>query len=210
MLIGFAGKAGAGKDTAADILISNGVVDRKYSFAEPLKDIVHATLQWDHIDTISDYKEQELFADPSYQRFYSKWHDHNLHSYPVPPLEIYKKFLNLIDVCRDVGGYVSPREAYQIFGTEVCREMLGNNVWIDMTPNNCVIADVRFPNEAAYVKSQGGTLVYIERPSVADVRHHVSESYQAEMREMADCVIKNDSDTQMRLEMALRGVFQWS
>jgi hypothetical protein len=39
-----------------------------------------------------------------------------------------------------------------------------------------VISDVRFANEVASIKSQGGVIIRIIRPGVEPVRSHVSES----------------------------------
>ena len=46
--------------------------------------------------------------------------------------------------------------------------------------NVCVL-DIRYPNEAAWLRAQGGTLVAIERPGVAPVRTHSSEQAYAQL-----------------------------
>lgn len=75
----------------------------------------------------------------------------------------------------------SPRQAYQRFGTEFARE-LNPNVWILMMQNylkntrgNYVISDVRFENEANWVR-RNGLLLHVFREGCAKVNDHVSET----------------------------------
>ena len=58
----------------------------------------------------------------------------------------------------------------QILGTEIFRRM-DPDVWVrslywklaEKCPRVCIIADVRFPNEAAFIKQMGGHLVKVTR-----------------------------------------------
>ena len=67
------------------------------------------------------------------------------------------------------------RRFLQVLGTEAVRDHLGENAWVDALdlsigragdPVNVVITDVRFPNEAEYVKDMGGTMLRISRLNV--------------------------------------------
>lgn len=62
MLIGIHGKAGAGKDTLADIFVKEYGYE-KYSFAKPLKDAVKAIFGWDERHVNGELKEVN---DPFY------------------------------------------------------------------------------------------------------------------------------------------------
>jgi hypothetical protein len=92
------------------------------------------------------------------------------------------------------------RRLMQVFGTEVGRQIVGPNVWVDSLlrkieqekPDVAVITDCRFPNELAAIRDRGGYTVWVERPGIEAVNGHVSESSIGP----EDCthVIKNDGD----------------
>lgn len=76
------------------------------------------------------------------------------------------------------------RRFLQIYATEVCRDNFGQDIWVQLLarkvakerPENVVITDVRFNEEAAWITANGGTVVEITRPGVGPVNGHVSES----------------------------------
>lgn len=74
------------------------------------------------------------------------------------------------------------RRLLQRMGTEVGREMFGENFWIEQAfkqiPNNAsiVFSDVRYRNEADAIKEIGGEVWRIERPGVSAVNDHTSEN----------------------------------
>lgn len=78
----------------------------------------------------------------------------------------------------------SPRALLQRFGTEVGRDMFGENFWVDQTLRRfrrggfvpTVITDVRFINEANAITNEGGIVVRIERPGVEAANTHASET----------------------------------
>lgn len=73
------------------------------------------------------------------------------------------------------------RELLQRFGTEVGREMWGEDFWVDAAidkiedGSKVVFADVRFPNEADAIKSLGGEVWRVERIGVGAANDHISE-----------------------------------
>ena len=73
------------------------------------------------------------------------------------------------------------RPLLQRFGTEVGREMWGENFWVDAAidkipdGSKVVFADVRFPNEAKAVKSLGGKVWRVNRDGIGPVNDHISE-----------------------------------
>lgn len=78
---------------------------------------------------------------------------------------------------------VSPRRLMQTLGTEWGRTLINHDLWLILakqrlinTGPGMVIADVRFENEAAWVRAQGGVVVHIERPDNVAVEAHVSEA----------------------------------
>lgn len=67
------------------------------------------------------------------------------------------------------GKDITPRYILQIFGTEVCRNNLLDNIWVDSLERkinqykNVVITDVRFDNEINFIKNLGGILIQVDR-----------------------------------------------
>jgi hypothetical protein len=78
-----------------------------------------------------------------------------------------------------------PRSLLQWYGTEFRRKQ-DPEVWVkrlrktleEHNPDVALITDVRFPNEAEYIKQQGGTLIKCVRTTAADVEvaEHWSEA----------------------------------
>jgi hypothetical protein len=73
------------------------------------------------------------------------------------------------------------RGLLQRFGTEVGREMFGENFWVDYALNSIedgskvVFSDVRFPNEADAIRQLGGKVYRVERNGVEAANDHISE-----------------------------------
>jgi hypothetical protein len=73
------------------------------------------------------------------------------------------------------------RGLLQRFGTEVGREMFGDDFWVNAAikeiPDGAkaVFSDVRYPNEAEAVKKLGGKVWRVLRPGVGPANDHASE-----------------------------------
>lgn len=159
MLIALAGPAGAGKTTAAEHLRQQHDFHRM-AFADPLKDMAAAcigTSRWDFE-----------------QRFL---HDRLSREVPINGLG------------------VSPRQIMQTLGTEWGRQTLDPDIWIKHARmrlaelaetreaqghplTGIVFDDLRFDNEAAMIRAQGGTVVHLYRSPEerGAVREHTSEA----------------------------------
>lgn len=148
-IIGLTGRAGSGKDTARAILQEHGFVG--LAFADPIRDMIAM-----------------LFASNGIN---SSWmHERHLKEQVIP----------------DLG--VSYRHMAQTLGTEWGRSLQPDfwlriaGAYMDSTQaatfDNLlfVISDVRFANEAAWVRARGGVVWRIERPGIAPVRAHASEA----------------------------------
>ena len=74
------------------------------------------------------------------------------------------------------------RPLLQRFGTEVGRNMFGENFWVDYALNSIVdgtkvvISDVRYPNEVNAIKALGGKVYRVERDGVGPANSHASEN----------------------------------
>ncbi|MDX3260740.1 hypothetical protein PV336_16085 [Streptomyces sp. MI02-2A] len=77
--------------------------------------------------------------------------------------------------------YEEIRRMLQVLGTEVGREMISQNVWVDATfkgldkDKRYVFTDVRFENEHQAIDQNLGLLIRVERPGVGPVNDHKSE-----------------------------------
>jgi len=96
---------------------------------------------------------------------------------------------------------MSPREIAQKLGTECARDVFREDFWLKRCesqllddPDYFIITDVRFDNEAAWVRERGGFVVEIVRPSLNSgvVRDHVSEAGVSD--DLIDLTIVNDKD----------------
>lgn len=160
MIIGLNGYAGSGKDAAAEALVSRGFT--RVAFADVLRNILYVTDPW--IPLVRNE------SDLSYA-----W-------------RTYQHVERLSFVVDDIGWddakntYPEIRRLLQVFGTEGGREILGENIWVETAlkgirpGENVVVTDVRFKNEADYIRSQGGTVIKIVREGVGPVNNHISDN----------------------------------
>lgn len=139
MIIGVVGFIGSGKGTAADILVKKHGFT-KLSFADTVKDATAAIFGWQRHLLEGDTDESRAWREAK-----DEWWSERF-------------------------GYdFSPRLALQMMGTEAGRDVFHPDIWIhslerkmEMYPN-VVIADVRFPNEIAFIQSKGGFVVRVKR-----------------------------------------------
>ena len=130
MIIGLCGAQGAGKDTVGGILESkHGFV--KLAFASAIKDILSALFSWPR-DMLEGLTKESR-----------EWRE--------TPNEYWSNKLAIQDF--------SPRRAMQIVGTDLFRNHLNQDIWINIIENkimtlresdpniNIVITDCRFANE---------------------------------------------------------------
>jgi hypothetical protein len=102
------------------------------------------------------------------------------------PFIRYSEMLDLMGY-EETKRYPEARRLLQVLGTEVVRDMLGDNAWVDALDKTIfddekdedryVITDVRFPNEAEYVMRNKGILVKVVRPNYDN---HVDQTHPSE------------------------------
>ncbi len=155
-IIAIAGFATSGKDTAADHLVAGyGYV--KVSWADKLRE---AALALDPIVDWDPYDGPVRYADLVRRIGYNAAKSHS----GVGP-EVRRTLIRL--------------------GTEVGRNVFGENFWVDLLMSSLhpakryVIPDTRFPNEAWAAKSSG-VVVRVRRPGVGAVVDHPSETALAD------------------------------
>jgi hypothetical protein len=174
MLIGLTGKAGAGKDTVADI-ITTLIPAEVYHFADPVRQMAYV-------------------LDPIVCGF------------DESPLRL-SEVVDTIGWNRAKVEYPEVRRTLQRLGTECVRGIFGENAWVDLAAQwwhaggekrylaypHAVIADTRFPNEAAFIRSENGVIVKVVRPTGAHDLG-VNASHASEQELDSDFVLVNDSD----------------
>lgn len=181
-MIGFSGPQGSGKNTCGEILAQS----------------------YDYV--------QMAFADPVRAGLYA-----------INPLvELDNGIVARLQTIVDQIGWdsakrnsINIRGLMQRFGTEAGRDIHGYNCWVAIAERrtkvnqNYVFTDVRFPNEADWIRSCGGIIVYVGRDDVPEqAKNHKSEDYS--VQEDADFIIWNNG-TKAELAVTLAQIITaWS
>ncbi len=111
----------------------------------------------------------------------------------------------------------SPRHLLQTLGTEWGREHVAQDVWMRLAAKRAddmvaagvrvvVVADVRFPDEAAWIRDRGGEVWHLRRPGTDAPSTHVTEAGVAVVGD--EPVIVNDGtieDLRRTVEKLLYG-----
>lgn len=179
-LLGLMGLAGAGKDTVADILTCLAPMDRR-AFADALRLEIAEAFGLD----VRVLQERALREMPLSQLALRRCSD-----------------AEFADWATDLHGEpsVSPRRIMRRWGD--WRRWQRADYWLTRAEQARVAAifdghqaqlwtDVRYPNEAAWIRQRGGMLWRIVRPGLAQDRTHDSETAADDIE--ADAVIVNDS-----------------
>lgn len=160
-LVGITGLKRSGKDTVGSFLEARGFY--RAAFASPMKVIAKAVDPIMDCDGTNTIRLADLFS-------LGHTEDEIKAQYPE-----YRRFL-------------------QRLGTEAFRSF-DENFWINWCFNNLpdadsCITDVRFPNEAERIKTEGGVVWRVERPGVENTDLHPSEAFIQSLP--VDVVIHND------------------
>lgn len=177
-LLGFSGYARAGKDTAVQVLRTEGYhrvafADLMRTFLERLNPIVAESGRVGRPVRITDVIER--FGWDGYKE------------------SIYGTEM---------------RQLMQRLGTECGRQLLGDNIWVDsaldnLDPDNYyAVADCRFVNEADAIRKRGGKVIRIERPGVGPANSHPSETSLDDYD--FDAVVRNDDSHDVLRQRLLR------
>jgi energy-coupling factor transporter ATP-binding protein EcfA2 len=181
-VIALTGRAGSGKDTAAQLLqVLTGLVQPYYGDVENgVMDISR------HLDRYKDYG----------YKFHTETEDWPVLKFAYPVYQIVA-----VLVGRDVDNIMGDpnfknqvqawgltgRQLLQKVGTECFREVIGTTVWIDImqrtldrfkyaVTSGVIISDLRFLNEAGFIDRIGGTIIKIGGRDAGVPGIHQSES----------------------------------
>lgn len=209
-IISFCGLKNAGKDVSADMLIYMlntpkfmhnyimyklfGVVKGKWkktSFAKPLKQVLSVMLNV----PVEKFEDRE-FKERYYINFNSleiKFENEISNELKLSDNQFNKLLKN---ECYDriITSWISIRQVMQYVGTNVCRQFISNDIWINATlTNNIVISDLRFKREFDVVKEKNGILIYIDRP-ICKPGNHASERevYDLYKQRQFEYIIENN------------------
>jgi hypothetical protein len=166
IIIGIAGKARSGKDTTAQYLRDTPQFE-PMSFAAPIKHAIQQMFNLNERHMNGDLKEVKL------------------------------PFINK-----------SPRELFQTLGTEWGRELIHPELWLHVASitvqqlqqtylaqgtnlPGIVFSDIRFNNEAAWIRKQGGRIIHLLRDDAPQVAEHCSENGVTHFK--GDYLIHNNS-----------------
>ncbi|MBF0245422.1 MAG: hypothetical protein HQL31_09155 [Planctomycetes bacterium] len=161
MIIAAHGFKQSGKDTFGELLVSEYGFQR-VAFADKVKTAIHVIF-----DIPLDLLHGDEAAKESPTRV--RWSD-----LPglKPPLD---------EPARE---YLRVRELMQVFATEICRKQMPD-IWCrvaDIQPErNTVVTDVRFANEALYLKGLGALIVKLHRPGAPRGLHESEAGLAAEL-----------------------------
>lgn len=159
LIIGLCGPAGSGKDTVRSFL------EHKHefaglAFAEPIRAMVRELLT-------SNGCSDEYITNRELQEA------------EIPGLGVSAR--HMMQTLGDWGRSLHPDFWMRMAATRTA-DLRGQGY------RHIVASDVRFANEAEWVRAQGGEIWMLERPGLAPVRKHVSECVQFRV----DQVLRND------------------
>jgi len=169
MILGFTGYAQSGKDTAAGFLVARGW--RRLAFADILRDSLY---NLNPIIVLRDEPTRLL------HRLRLICGPRRTAARSAPDFRV-RDIVDLIGWDRAKVEYPEIRQLLQRLGTEVGRELYGENFWVERVMSQInrgeqvVITDVRFPNEEQAVHSAGGRVFRIVRTGVSAANGHASE-----------------------------------
>lgn len=162
-------------------------------------------------DTIADllaehgYRKQ-AFADPMREALYTLNPNVDVNGYRMT----LQQAVNGLgwEGLKDLSDELRP--LLQRFGTDVCRHLFGQDIWVKTAmarvAGDTVFADVRFPNEADAIREAGGVLLRVVRPGVAPANAHASERALDDY--LFDATIHNDG-TLAELKEKTVDALQW-
>lgn len=179
LIVAFTGRAGSGKDTAAAHLVHHyGFI--RVGFADSLKQMIEAHLVARGID-------------------YAYLYDPDKKNLPIPNLGVSAR-----EYMQRLGAM--HRQMQPDWWVHALRDELGLSTDpAERAPvhDRIVISDLRFPNEAAWLLSEGATIIKLVRDGAALVRPDESEAHVDGMP--CHHAITNNGPTLYGLHMLLEG-----
>lgn len=198
IIIGLAGTAGSGKDTVASMInciykygssasytkwleFKNNIEASKniYHFADNVKKCLSIMFNID-VNMFNDRKHKDEYFYVINERRFVDYDQANKYYFIIENTDLAYESLGYY-IRHKPKCCIKLRTLMQYFATDICREYLDDNIWINSTLNEAVenshlrdisiIADVRFANEAAALRhKQRGIVIKLTR-NVAKLNH---------------------------------------
>lgn len=200
-IIGWNGDAGAGKNVCGEYMADKLKIPT-YAFASPLKDSVNEMFGWGEEHKEGDLKEVVTANKTSFQKiervlserfgwiipkdeirsYVEKWVA--IITLKLEELDMQVLSLQNHDIMEtEIAMEISPRQAYQWFGTEWGRELVHKDLWLlfaerELVANDMfmVVTDCRFDNEAEWIGSLKGNIIKVEKEVKKEISKHASEN----------------------------------
>lgn len=212
-VIGIAGEKNSGKDTVASMInyiFAIGITNAKYSdwicrrvsYDETYKDrIIHFGDIVKDILSMMYNIPREYFDDRKYKD--ELWYCFETKKFIEDSIIKNKKYSHntitldmlqcidlkeILDINDNKLNCIRIRTLMQYFGTDICRNRLGDNIWVKATMSKaidiadarklCIVPDVRFDNEAEAIKKSSdslyGGVIRVKRDN-CEYTNHASE-----------------------------------
>lgn len=178
-LIGLTGYAGSGKDTVRGLLAGHGYIGM--AFADPIRLMLRTLFKQSGVD-------------------YGYIDSRELKESIIPQLGVsYRHLAQTLGT--EWGRAVAPDLWLRIASGYINDTISFGELWDDGVPL-FAISDVRFANEAQWVRDRGGVVWRINRPQAAAVREHSSEEEVGRIQ--VDAEIDNSGSLdELKLNVAL-------
>jgi hypothetical protein len=174
-MISFSGKKRSGKDLSAQYLIDNFGY-KKFSLADAVKQFTSKILGIPLAQLMDDELKDKPF-NVSIQLYSSE-----IVLIVEDLIELNNSKIDEIkwDTIPREKNLKTPREALQFVGTDLGRNVVSQNIWLNQVPaqfdGNIVVTDARFANERALFKSKGFKTVLLMRNSDSTDTHESENS----------------------------------
>ncbi len=174
------GKKQSGKTTAAKYMAGRLPTSKVASFADPIKEFCQVSLGLTEAQIYGSDEDKNSYTDILWQNL---------------PREIQWRYVPTIPACSKchqvpmfhIGngvkeGPMTAREVMQIFGTDICRQSFGQDVWVNALFRKysntlhkyIVVDDCRFPNELTAARKHKAVTIHLTR-DVLGLDQHISE-----------------------------------
>lgn len=183
-IIGISGFMGAGKDELADILGSKHGFMKTF-MSEPLARSLYALNPWIPV------RDDEAEGGDEWWTFYALIEAGAADVPAKGTKTLQARYRDIADAIGYTAAKKIPevRRLLQVLGTEVGRDIIGENTWTDIAARTltqwqadgipAVITGIRYRNELAMIRELGGATVWIHRPGLtipAELAMHSSET----------------------------------
>lgn len=210
MIIALVAQKQSGKTTVSEYLCNN------YGFtclshAKPLKDAVGILFDLSHNDLYTEERKNREIKIPS------KFNHRNIEiaSEIVTGSPQVRLFSSEV-IPHFKGRTMTVRLILQEFGTDVCRKLFGEDIWLDnlnrrieLCDSSVVIDDCRFLNEAVNLRSKDALMIGLQRPPMNMSDLHQSEVEMIENWDtMVDTTIVNSGTLECLYAMVEDEIFK--